>query len=460
MKLTPARPLALALLLFCATLSPAAPRYDVIDLGTLPGCFFSRGTDLNDKGQVVGWADTTNHVSRAFLWDRGAMTELRIAGADEALARSINNRGEITGAFVTGGARRNFLWRHNRVHDLGKIDDSPMLGLAFYPNSTHVGNFLAGGAINDRSQVVLRLEGPRGAAIALWENGATIMVETTTRNTTISGFTINIHNEIAGQFLDFNTSPTSSHGFLWRAGEMIDAGTLGGLRAGATRVNDHGIIAGWAAPPGEDLAGVHAYTWKDGKTKDLGTLGGKASRAYGLNNAGDVVGYSHTAENRAAAFLFQNDGDRMLDLNACIDRDSGWSLSSADGINNHGQVLANGRKDGRTRAVLLNPVDFEFALRAPATAVSSEPEARPLAPTPFLPGFSSIEREADGSIRLAIPADDSSADYLVEYSTDLRAWIPLGRPVRQGTRLQFHDPEAAQSPIRFYRVVSASGTER
>ena len=319
---------------------------------------------------------------------------------------------------------------------------------------------VAGGAINDRSQVVYRPVGPHGTRTAIWENGHSIMVEPTSRSSKISGFAINSRNEIAGQVFGFSAKPATSRAFMWRNGEMIDVGTLGGSRASATRINDRGMIAGWAPPPGKGLADVRAFIWKNGIMKDLGTLGGPDSRAYGLNLHGDVVGYSYTKDNRAAAFLFERNGDRMIDLNDCIDQESGWALRSADDINDGGQILVTGRKDGTTRAVLLNPIDHKFALRKAAPDPSDAPTSRAPTPAPFTPGFSALERLSDGSVRLSIPSSGDPGEFGVEYSTDLREWKPLGRPMRQSPQIQFTDPEAAQSPIRFYRVVRLSGSAR
>ena len=114
------------LLLLPLAFAHAAPRYEIIDLGVLPGCESSRGQDLNEKGQVVGWSEAPGHISHAFVWDRGVMTELKIEGATEALARSINNKGEITGAFVVGKSRHTFLWRDNEVLVIGPPRTGPL----------------------------------------------------------------------------------------------------------------------------------------------------------------------------------------------------------------------------------------------------------------------------------------------------------------------------------------------
>lgn len=76
------------------------------DLGTLSGDVASTSISINDAGSVVGLSLDANFNARAFLWERGVMTDLNtlIAG-DSPLylisGCSINSRGEITGLGLT-----------------------------------------------------------------------------------------------------------------------------------------------------------------------------------------------------------------------------------------------------------------------------------------------------------------------------------------------------------------------
>jgi probable HAF family extracellular repeat protein len=72
------------------------------DLGTLPGDFASSGAGINSKGQVVGTSYDASGNPRAFLWQRGVMTDLNTlipAGSPLFLldGNGINSRGEIVG---------------------------------------------------------------------------------------------------------------------------------------------------------------------------------------------------------------------------------------------------------------------------------------------------------------------------------------------------------------------------
>jgi probable HAF family extracellular repeat protein len=76
------------------------------DLGTLSGDVASNSISINDAGSVVGVSLDGSFNPRAFLWEKGVMTDLNtlIAG-DSPLylltACSINSRGEITGLGLT-----------------------------------------------------------------------------------------------------------------------------------------------------------------------------------------------------------------------------------------------------------------------------------------------------------------------------------------------------------------------
>jgi probable HAF family extracellular repeat protein len=76
------------------------------DLGTLPGDFASTASSINDQGDVVGLSLDANFNGRAFLWQRGVMTDLNTLIPKKSLlhlisACSINARGEIAGLAMT-----------------------------------------------------------------------------------------------------------------------------------------------------------------------------------------------------------------------------------------------------------------------------------------------------------------------------------------------------------------------
>src|SRR5512138_2228307 len=101
-----------------------------------------------------------------------------------------------------------------------------------------------------------------------------------------------------------------------------------GLTSQANGLNNRGEVAGVVA------LGAHmaAVLWRDGQAVHLGTLGGTFSSAAGVNDAGDVVGAFTTAAGRLHAFLWQRGA--MIDLDS---RDT--EASGAQAINVERQAV-------------------------------------------------------------------------------------------------------------------------
>jgi probable HAF family extracellular repeat protein len=86
------------------------------DLGTLGGAT-SSARGINDKGQVVGVATTSEGIGHPFLYQKGVMTSLGdLAGQPPGgIARAINAAGQIVG---TGGTHA-FLYQNGNMKDMG-----------------------------------------------------------------------------------------------------------------------------------------------------------------------------------------------------------------------------------------------------------------------------------------------------------------------------------------------------
>jgi uncharacterized membrane protein len=85
--------------------------YTITRLGQLPGTEPSQATDINNRGQVVGYAQIDG-VGVPVTWDSdGNPTALPTpAGAGNAQATGINNKGEIVGWAQVGGEVVPLLW--------------------------------------------------------------------------------------------------------------------------------------------------------------------------------------------------------------------------------------------------------------------------------------------------------------------------------------------------------------
>lgn len=87
-------------------------------LGVLPGYHISYALDINEKSQIVGYCvNLLTGAERAFLWDKGALTDLGTLGGDYSRAYRINKAGLIAGTSRTDGQgnERGFVWQRGRL---------------------------------------------------------------------------------------------------------------------------------------------------------------------------------------------------------------------------------------------------------------------------------------------------------------------------------------------------------
>ena len=80
------------------------------DLGTLGGDY-SVAYAINSKGQVAGYSYTLGNSTHAFIWDKGAMTDLGTLGGS-SIAVDLNSFGQAVGYSYTadGSTAHAFLW--------------------------------------------------------------------------------------------------------------------------------------------------------------------------------------------------------------------------------------------------------------------------------------------------------------------------------------------------------------
>jgi len=135
------------------------------------------------------------------------------------------------------------------------------------------------------------------------------------------------------------------HAMLYRFGDVIDLGTLGGTQSLARAINRDGDVVGWAYRTGETVP--RAFRWRAGVMTDLGTFGGARSDANDVNQAGEVVGSAFDAAGRELAFIW--DGGALQPVGTL-----GGTQSRANAINDWGDIvgMAATPQDDRFHAFL------------------------------------------------------------------------------------------------------------
>jgi probable HAF family extracellular repeat protein len=319
--------------------SAAAPTYAATRLGTLGGNG-SSGNAINAAGDVTGFSYVTHWTPpnpdphtmwHAFVYSGGSMRDLGTLGGARSSGTGINASGQVAGFASLNelpypqAAQHAFLYSDGVLRDLGTLS----------------GSTSAATGINASGQVVGSSESatdPYGRAF-LWSNG--VMTDLGTLGGSGSGATgINAAGQVTGSAGATSVAQCGTpnvHAFRYSHGAMRDLGTLGGCGSAGIAINDAGDVIGTSSASGYDA--MHAFVWSGGAMHDLGTLGGY-SYPFAINGKGQVVGTSIAADGQNHAFLY-TDG-RMYDLNLLVTGLAGTLLSNATGINDDGQIVANG----------------------------------------------------------------------------------------------------------------------
>jgi probable HAF family extracellular repeat protein len=296
----------------------------LIDLLTLGGPHSNvQWHGLNNRGTVVGIAETaetdslneawscsaffpsvTGKVCRGFVWDEGVMTALPTLGGTHGYAASVNDRGQVVG------------WAETPVHD--PTCESPTQILQFravlwepkHGRQTELPPFpgdstSAATAINNRGQVV-GISGDCDVAVGrfsarhavLWDTGSVTELENLGGTTWHTPTAINERGDIVG----FSNPAAAgdlvgdflARAFLWtRQGGMQPLGRLPGDSTSQARgINSRQQVVGVST----SFEGIsRAFLWDDGVIRNLNALvepgfSDSLVSAQEINDAGHITG--------------------------------------------------------------------------------------------------------------------------------------------------------------------------
>jgi len=271
------------------------------DLGTLGGPR-SQAVAINERGQVVGWADTKaiynsgdrkgDPIAHAFLWADGKMRDLGTLGGPSSSARDINDRGQIVGSADTKAKVEDDLpiapgsshaishavvWERGKVRDLGVL-----------PGRTESDAY----AINERGQVIgtacsfCTAKDPDAIARGfLWQAGRMTALALLPGRSNCVANAISDRGQVVGRS-DYGGAEL--HPVRWQAGKAIGLRLPGAWDGEAEALNNHGQIVGY----GESDSGSRAFLWYRGTTLPLAGLGGGEGGANAINNQGQIIGWS------------------------------------------------------------------------------------------------------------------------------------------------------------------------
>jgi len=288
---------------------------------------------LNDEGMIVGvsqtrqvdpldedWAcefggflpETTNRICRGFVWENGLMRELPTLGGNHGFAAGVNNKGLVVG------------WAETPVHDptcsVSSAQKLQFRAVVWNPKDGSTGKVKArelrpfrgdstsaATAINDSGQVV-GISGDCDQAVGrysarhavLWDrNGKVTQIPNLGGTSWHTPMDINDHGNVVGfsnpaepgdEVGDF-----ISRAFLWinGAAKATDLKTLpGDFFSEAFAINSQGQVVGVSFGGAN---GSHAFIFENGSMKDLNDLVGPGfpdilRSAQDINDAGQITG--------------------------------------------------------------------------------------------------------------------------------------------------------------------------
>jgi probable HAF family extracellular repeat protein len=303
------------------------------------------GNAINASGHIAGQADflvSGVQENTAMKFEGGTLTNLGdISNSSQtSIAMAINASDQIVGLSFTGssGHSRPILWQNGTLTDLG----------IFTADATVQAN-----SINTAGQIVGFAQGSTTVAW-LYSSGTTTTLPNLAGGTA-EAWGMNDNSQIVGAC---SVSSTVTHACLWQSGVVHDLGALpSAMFAEALAINGSGVAVGFSTlletEDGHtlDFGDRHAALFQNGTVTDLepSTPFGSDAHATSINSSGVIVG-----DNAGRAFIWQSGVG--TDLNTLLAGSPGVVLSGATGINDNGQIVANGETTaGVPVTVILTP---------------------------------------------------------------------------------------------------------
>ena len=323
------------------------PRYTLVELKGLAGAS-CQAHAINSRGQVVGVSimarpECDLPIGKAVLWNEGKPRILGIPDPQIYRRLDINNRGQVVGYY------RN---------PIGKIRERSFI----YEN----GKFME----LKKSRLVPRALNEVGDVLGDVEDGSAVLRNGKLRRFGSTHRYAHVMND-NGQFAVEDELRCVA--FMWDSGKMRPLGELDERcdRYVPYSINNRGQVVGVAfgTPPQMQRGKIqmlidrllhqislppesrYAFISENGKMKHLDV---EDARSVMINNHGEIAGTRDIGGDGTQPFIMLHGESR--DLNALINRESGYTITSVWDINDRGEMIGMATRDGGECAILLSPI--------------------------------------------------------------------------------------------------------
>jgi uncharacterized membrane protein len=367
-----ARTIVKALTLLCALVVPTAPahaqaRYQLIDLGVLPGAPGCSATAVDDASDVVGTCESpasAGFEQRGFVWRLGQMTELpKLPTGHYVWPMAITAQGVVLGAADDGSYQpRAYMVRNGVAINMDPSGGQNSYAMAMADNGVVFGRYAKGlsGNTSAWAPVTYTEEASkpgrfRRAALPLIQGG-----DTKTTGGWIDG------GNRRGQAIGTEVSSLFGERALFFENDAAHTPAIleplaGGYGTIGANINDLGVaIGGTFGPSFYGRATVWNNDPAHTPSELLGIPGDNNSSAVSINNQGQIVGYSYYQVDVMVApqlhpVLWEN--GIAIDVTTLLDASAdGWTIRYLAAINNAGEIAGTGTFNGQNRAFLLRPL--------------------------------------------------------------------------------------------------------
>ncbi|MFM9871914.1 MAG: PEP-CTERM sorting domain-containing protein [Fimbriimonadaceae bacterium] len=326
-----------------ATITSAYQNYEVINIGTLPGSDYSLVSAINNNNVIVG-TSYAGPTTRGWYWREDVgMNQIHFGNQINTTAHDINDFDHVVGSFTEGSTTKGFrynygAWWYNSPIP-GQSESSTRginnlfqsVGFSDFANQARATGWLP--ILPDTPGFALPNYGNQESSGAFRINDSGDSVG----NARLAG-------TIRASIFKNNNSIFDLHGLMPQGTNFSNA----------FDINQAGWVVGEARKQ-NGFTDAFVFNLELGMQIIPGADPSQSAQFNAINDNGMAVGAMN--QNTASLASIWTSQYGLADLNTLIDPNSGWTLTSAEDVNNSGWIVGQGTFNGVLSTYLARPTD-------------------------------------------------------------------------------------------------------